>query len=106
MEKPLYVQVAEVLGRRCEPCSGTGGCSDWSEVPSTDWNGECQNIHVPRYDTDWSATGPLIERVGVSVEVADGEWIALVAPFAAAGPTPCVAVCKLIIALGEAGMLP
>jgi hypothetical protein len=49
----------------CEPC------------------GDVVSRPVPRYDTDWSATGPLIERYGISLHYALSErhehrfeWIA------------------------------
>lgn len=111
-EKPLHVRVAEALG--------------WSRCPSDDmWHppgttcGEWTNGHccegamfdgaVPRYDTDWSATGPLIERYQISI-VSDGSAVRCWSTDVGAAPlsfgaTPLAAVCNLILALAEAGRL-
>jgi hypothetical protein len=76
----------------------------------------------PRYDTDWSATGPLIERYNMHLSKwnhATGErawWYAAVwGPAEEYGQerkvetggheTPLIAVCHLILALKEAGKL-
>jgi hypothetical protein len=67
-----------------------------------------------KYDTDWSATGPLIERLSLDVTCSPAErahpWCANVAYSPAADPvgfgmTPLIAVCNLILALKEAGKL-
>jgi hypothetical protein len=120
-DKPLHVRVAVALGMLCEPCSSDGGCPEWTEIPSTDWGEDCQNGHIPRYDTDWSATGPLIEKFGITVTpgsclglfkspwVAARNFVAECDGWAseedAAGPTPHLAICNLILALKAAGKL-
>lgn len=103
-EKPLHVKVAEALGTNVEDKSLWG------------WNYEA----IPRYDTDWSATGPLIERQRVAVVPWKPVlWRAFRAPFIgpqdevyvhedheeASGETPLLAVCNLILALNKAGKL-
>lgn len=122
MEKPLHVRVAEALG-----CTETY-YDDHPYVPG--WRGKPADghggsPHVPRYDTDWSATGPLIERYGISVTMDDDDassvgWLAGTFEYVcgsdgyhaymdrgyATGETPLIAVCNLILALKEAGKLP
>lgn len=66
-EKPLHVQVAEALGMICHnagPAHPAAGGGDWwiAEPMRTIAAGETWSPTIPRYDTDWSATGPLIER--------------------------------------------
>lgn len=122
-EKPLHVRVAEAIGwtdchydgeRDGEPGSGIwfGNCSDCSVLPK--WFCPITEglVQVPSYDTDWSATGPLIEKYRIGL-VPDGGrshcWSAQVwwERFAAGkkGPDPLIAVCNLILALKEAGKL-
>jgi hypothetical protein len=117
-EKPLHVQVAEALG--WEHLRDDGG-----------WRGDGPNWRdgggvigmVPRYDTDWAATGPLIEKyrlfVGRYADWShDGRWYAMqtVAGYPESmpgkderlertGTTPLEAVCHLILALKAAGKL-
>jgi hypothetical protein len=73
----------------------------------------------PRYDTDWSATGPLIEKWRIDLEhVGDGvlasQWgehgedhdgRPSGGSLAREGPTELIAVCNLILALKVAGKL-
>lgn len=116
-EKPLHVRVAEALGwavlRQSIPAEERE--SAWVGVPPE----RLPNIvsePVPRYDTDWSATGPLIEKYGITflqdfgngwrVDFGNGwrvanEWLTLPGKYA----TPLVASCHLILALKEAGKL-
>ncbi len=106
MDKPLHVQVAEVLGWKVDPNHYDG------------WKGEKPDAlgewYVPDFTTDWSATGPLIEEHGISLKwVVDRyggvHWIA----FKATQPEwtssdalrPLEAVCGLILELGKAGKL-
>jgi hypothetical protein len=125
LDKPLHVQVAEALGWTYlgpsevegewegEPPPGT---SIWDRIPRR----LDQHIGVPRYDTEWSATGPLIEEYGI--ELARGgfgpddlPWLAAehvcsdhdhnVSQPCGMGPTPLIAVCNLILALKAAGKL-
>ena len=94
-EKPLHVMVAEALGT-----------VNSQEVPP--WH-----FITPRYDTDWSATGPLIEKYEITVMNCGGIWDASIGYDAygvcgdheAGGSTPLVAVCNLLLALHAAGKL-
>lgn len=140
-EKPLHARVAEALGWRAwqskhghwivthgegadepgETCEAgfhmrrdkfdpqTG-----ERLPGRQWWDECG--HVPRYDTDWSATGPLIEKYKLCVDISpEGAnptlaWV-VIKPRTrwdykcGYGPTPLIAACNLILALAEAGKL-
>jgi hypothetical protein len=127
LDKPLHVQVAEALG--CLPVKGDFFPADESE-PYDTWHCHCRGVQghtragdgllIPRYDTDWSATGPLIEKYGI--ELAHGgfgpddlPWLAAehvcsdhdhnVSQPCGIGPTPLIAVCHLILALRGAGKL-
>jgi hypothetical protein len=107
-DKPLHVQVAEVLGCNVIPR-----------------NQDCCSCHgtIPHYDTDWSATGPLIDQLHLTVRPTYGRWAAIQihhpfgtcgvpepekSPFRSQeeGETPLRAVCNLILALHKAGKLP
>lgn len=122
-EKPLHVLVAEKLGwtgAKIYPAR-PGTIYDtphWRARPAPN----ASRAEVPRYDTDWSATGPLIERFGIEL-CAPGEhggsevnWLASKrigwipvgnSPHAyadttdAEGSTPLIAVCNLILALPD-----
>jgi hypothetical protein len=119
-EKPLHVHVAEALGwTGCQPYAegvawfGRGTePGDQTETPSD----------VPWYDTDWSATGPLIEKYCIEVsndgaydfdeeERSQVDWRAVAnaeipgGMHEAEGPTPLKAVCNLLLALGKSGKL-
>jgi hypothetical protein len=120
-EKPLHVRVAEALGWlecpdepgmwhppgvRCDPDRLVG-----EDIYACDEHAEGADL-LPEYDTDWSATGPLIERVGIDVGLdRPGLWTAAICQpdkdlMEAYGPSPLVAVCNLILALHAAGKLP
>lgn len=125
----LNVQVAEALGwewwrskdtgRRCLYAPGRHPSwmttrADMSEELVSDWE-DYRARHIPRYDTDWSATGPLIERLRLWVQPCDHDgkpshWVSYsdLDDFDAEpiGPTPLVAVCLLILSLHAAGKLP
>lgn len=111
-DKPLHVQVAEALG--------------WTDMkPRADdglWGGKAPDVSwewtsPPRYDTDWAATGPLIEKYGFQIwRNGEGVWEAQGSQYkdgehvpgsfrAINGPTPLEAVCHLILALKAAGKL-
>lgn len=105
---PLNVLVAQALGHVTAAHVGTDGNPHWTG------NG----LSIPAYDTDWSATGPLIEKYQLDLWFRPGgifrdpdEWAATndtrVGPDGGSltGPTPLMAVCNLILALGEAGKL-
>lgn len=128
-EKPLHVRVAEALGCRA---------IHYPDDPPERWACTCKDYghrfdggadYVASYDTDWSATGPLIEKYEIDVwrehwtkdGVPGGVWIAGRAKdrtvdspnyeiaYESAnegqGETPLAAVCNLILALAEAGRL-
>lgn len=133
-EKPLHVRVAEALG--CEPyqCDDENCCG---VVGSWHCPSSCGKAHVDReegvrewvtrYDTDWSAAGPLIERFRISLRspheppyAGERMWEAFAWPpadpthkagdcqdemVAGSSKGPLVAVCRLILALAEAGKL-
>lgn len=107
-EKPLHIQVAEALGRvsckewRLIACGMAGPV--YGKVCNHE---DCYPASMPPlYDTNWSATGPLIERYGIELEHFASTWCAL-GPEArrAGGRTPLLAVCNLILALKKAGKL-
>lgn len=128
-EKPLRVRVFEALypDKHAYRSDGDEWLWDreWSEpgqwlymTPNSD-SGERRE--VPRYDTDWAATGPLIERFQIDITHLVGHRIqALGCPCPGIlaghgcehgfkideGPTELIAVCHLILALHEAGRLP
>lgn len=115
-DKPLHVRVAEALGCLVLTKADSAmryrcGCDD-GEHQGTTWDA------VLRYDTEWSATGPLIERYSFHVQpmpptFTAQPWGAFLAHIDGAssvvgdgyGPTPLIAVCNLILALHEAGKL-
>lgn len=127
MEKPLHVLVAEVLGWSY---IGPGNSMNIADPgigypPLTPIVGHKEPI--PHYDTDWAATGPLIERYDISIMEDGGghppvtQWAAEADYYAenpaekdyggnwatayARGATPLLAVCNLILALHDAGKL-
>jgi hypothetical protein len=128
-EKPLHVRVGEAIGWDVtrehdfdDASDGRIACVSCGLVIRGDNYAEpC----VPRYDTDWSATGALIERYGISLALhhrPPTEWVAFVNTIGLAwgedcfgldgyaddfeyGPTPLVAVCNLILAMKAAGKL-
>jgi len=140
--KPLHVRVAEALGwsaflskhghfivthgedPRGESERGTsceysyGNYNSYVYDPHTgkklpertDWWEDCP--HVPQFDTDWAATGPLIEKLKIDLGPINAmrEWRAVsMLPENDeywTGPTPLIAVCNLILKLAEAGRLP
>lgn len=119
-DKPLHVRVAEVLGCKPENQSycGVGVCCEtWLCTCKREWPANPPHGHgscckgILRYDTDWTATGPLIERFGINIDLrGSGKWWAscfgvppelphLVDPQDAS--TPLEAVCLLILKLKE-----
>jgi hypothetical protein len=111
-ERPLHVQVAEALSFQC-----------W-QLDDESWWTEAGNVvvPVPRYDTDWAATGPLIEKHNIAVtafinqplifrpeENARAWWPGSDSvndsTIDAFGRTALQAVCHLILALHKAGEL-
>lgn len=119
-EKPLHVRVAEVLtGGTAKPYPQfkDGWCIEFPE----DAEGWRSMRTAPRYDTDWAATGPLIERFQINLtSIVGGTWEAEGCPcpevlsghgcvhgwMDEGGPTPLIAACRLLLALHAAGKLP
>ena len=127
--KPLHAQVAEALGCKTKFAWGEWQCNcktpDHSEhTLRNDCHSQsglgCDPTLLAHYDTDWAATGPLIEkyRIGLSPEdepfgtdyrafcgdrMVDGRR--LKSPEESDGPTPLIAVCNLILALAVKGRL-
>lgn len=129
-DKPLHVRVAEALG--WPPCEYITDEAHDPKRPIYGWR-VCHREHAggqdcehmwhcgkedyyaaPSYDTAWSETGPLIERYAITLHGADlpdeTPWIASRVLGAAdvyegEGATPLFAVCRLILALSEAGKL-
>ena len=118
-DKPLHVQVARALGWTGLRPSREDEI-DWQFA----WWGHHADdrgdeLRVPHFDTDWSATGPLIEKYKIVLLPAtpNSGWTGWTVGTAARmtydwrcedeveGPTPLIAVCNLILALKEAGKL-
>ncbi len=114
-EWPLHVRVAaalgcnpvefELVGRRCGrawacQCPGAGAGEAHGNILGCD-----------RYDTDWSATGPLLGRFMVTFDLIDGgrTWEAVVwddsrdRSAEGLGATHLLAVCDGILKLSAAG---
>ena len=133
-EKPLNVQVAEALGhkvRRLGPCTSCVQMpTDGGELPSAvekphyhwemwrEFEWEAPDgiwVTVPNFPKDWSATGPLIEKHEINIDLRGAGWCAtsfynqeILAGHKADpqfGPTPLIAVCHLILKLAEEGKL-
>jgi hypothetical protein len=117
--EPLYVRVAEALGwTRCSRSLAAGLSPErfWSGRPpkGSDFrfpedDEPYYEYMIPRYDTDWAATGPLIERLGVTLNRhrRRADWSAHAGEGPETdGPTALVAACNLILALAGAGKLP
>lgn len=129
-EKPLNVQVAEALrlrrpgyvssyvwinGRRCDLATWLPEDCTPDDPPAGWYAGYEEPIRA--YDIDWSATGPLIEKIGIHIGWTDRPisgrtwWAADQCPSDQAvmyeeGKTPLVAACRLILALAAVGDLP
>lgn len=138
-EKPLHVRMAEALGQEIVFVAGEhGSVGTWGVVhreflvdmrtfppgPRRRWfvahDGDimAEVRAVPRFDTDWIATGPLIEKYGIMVHAdtktaaskqirakyeEDGEDRE--GPIWFNGKTTLEAVCAVILVLGEEGLL-
>jgi len=104
-EKPLHVRVAKALGWARLSNGRAYSAPEWTGVPPN----ESLAVLVPRYDTDWSFIGPLIEKHEMAIfPEAPGLWAATEYRYELYdqyGPTPLVAVCNLLLALKEAGKL-
>ena len=130
-EKPLHVQVAEALG--WTNSEGNKDGDYWEALPPQDGSAhylfaedcwprasyeESQETLVPHYDTDWSATGPLIEKYELALGQTGMDdpkptWVAWWPGFCdidtcsvdEPADTTLQAVCHLILALKAAGKL-
>jgi hypothetical protein len=106
-EKPLHVRVAEALGWRALTDAERARGSWYGARP-----GDAQEmlIPVPRFDTDWSAGGPLIERFQIDLRWGGQNlmwWAgARRGVLTCSDPAPLPAVCELLLALHAAGKLP
>lgn len=85
-----------------EPADGTEALAQHDDKTYADW--------VPRYDTDWAVTGPLITLYGIELyrrDVGTGSpfWKALVCGHAGNDDDPLIAVCGAIIEAAGAGHL-
>lgn len=128
--KPLHVQVAEALGwinvrvLGCLPMNPPVFCAK-GKPPGNVLVGPLGDVDVPHYDTDWSATGPLVHARGIALlklAPEEGEeWVAYIwdsveeyttvdenedhlyltidgtTAIAALGDTPLLAACNLIV---------
>ena len=122
VEMPLHVKVAAAVGfslitARTERPMTLGGCKvtvgTYIDLgPCNAWGHSVR--HVPHYDISWSDTGPLIERLKISLEPWANGWTAA-APYEFQSPkdhqergilrwtgscrehTALIAVCNLIV---------
>jgi hypothetical protein len=119
-EKPLHVRVAEALG--CEPIRKEGHllCGCYYKPPASNGGHYGQAVDlaprsdglptwgflIPRYDTDWAATGPLIEKLWIMLDPG-APWCArdIEGHFNMKADTPLIAVCNLILKMKEKGTL-
>jgi hypothetical protein len=127
-DRPIHVRVAAALGWTniheepigWKPGTNKGEAMVWRTDGLPPPPGQFESMPVPRYDTDWSATGPLIEKYKIMLHAdtseaaiktlreenpdqLSDEWTSR--PIWFKGETPLLAVCALLIKLGEAGKL-
>lgn len=117
-EKPLHVRVAEALGCQLRTDGHNWGC--YCDEGFLHSGASMSPPYINHYDTDWSATGPLIEKYEIAIgrwaQRDRGYWAAHWQPAwadcgipyeasNAEAPTPLVAVCNLLLALHAAGKL-
>jgi len=114
----------EDVGARCEYEFGNRSTAPYDSQTGkrrperTDWWEDCP--HVPDFLTDWSTTGPLVEKLSISLDCRFGagmpiaeRWQAVAwrpddnpkTVWKADGSTPLVNVCRLIVSLSAAGKL-
>lgn len=122
-ERPLHVRVAEALGWTDAHLSGwIFDRGEGIQEDRREWCGfspwQAQKEHrgqsqkIPRYDTSWEATGPLVEKykitLGYELGFSEGEqWLAEENDGNCYGidPSPLLAVCILLLKMAEAGKL-
>ena len=118
-QKPLHVRVAEALKWTDCRLKGEFAADEWAE--SNLWEGAPHGSlfrlwpsrfwPIPRYDIDWAAMGPLIEKYVYRLERTDWGWHAEPKDWdgeegsCGDGSVALIAVCNLILALKEAGKL-
>lgn len=108
---PLPVRVAVALG--CKPVEyrrgeWSCGCRNNAHAQAGFDGAPGEGGGIENFDTDWAATGPLIERLCLGLVWRGDAWQAFVdldAAVIAFDALPLIAVCKLILALKEAGKL-
>lgn len=97
-EIPLHMRCAEALGVISNLHVGSHG--------NLHWNG---TTGIPVYDTDWRATGPLIEQYRIRLKPYGPGWSANhgegFGELFASGSTPLVAVCNLLLLLHNHGAI-
>jgi hypothetical protein len=127
VDKPLHVRVALALG--CTPSQDYASkrwlCGDSDDGPACNFCTSGSDSWIPRFDTDWSATGPLIHEYKLGVEPDGNRWNAFTElvhlptgrvedePYGGAwqyehyvtADSPLKAVCLLLLELYEAGTL-
>jgi hypothetical protein len=112
-EKPLHVRVAEALGWTHVYEAAVMGLFSTALASDRAWIGTPPEggagLPVYRYDTDWSATGPLIERYGIDLTLYPKHWTASGHPerggtLSCPGDTPLLAVCELIVTAKGSGL--
>jgi hypothetical protein len=105
-DKPLHVRVAEVLGWTGIYYAGNFMVPDsdlyMGKKPGEMLVGREGLSGVPRFDTSWSATGPLIEKYHIEIEYhpfwSHGEvWGAATDEAVGVGTTPLLAVCDWVL---------
>jgi hypothetical protein len=133
MEKPLHVQIAEILEPRVKlreiERQDIGYVRDGAEFPGIKAQKIWQRfqpyedepsdglwLDIPHYNYNWGATGPLIERYEINIDKREAGWFAtcfgkniyILAHLAdpQMGRTPLEAVCKLIVEMDKQGTLP
>ncbi len=125
-EKPLHVRVAEVLGwtkveHRNKPYVDDERVP-WTGVPPADFDGyrlwqtvgNKSYVAVPRYDTEWSATGPLVERFKMSSDYCTAPvgnvWMVIISVWGedkdrgkASAETLLMAICGAVLSMANDG---
>lgn len=124
-DRPLHVRVAEALGCTTVTESHPKGIDYWAcECPGALHGdnmadeGDGMIKWLPRYDIDWHATGPLIQRIQILIQppmfadegdnmwAATGPWRPAESRRLVKGETPLIAVCNLILALNPGHLEP
>jgi len=115
--RPLHVLVADALGWQRIQYAGTillpgavGTYTGYPPAPGVAIIGQPEQI--PRYDTDWSATGPHIGRLKIRLSYSSqgrafADHPSIDSEAQRQDESDILpAVCRLILALAEAGKLP